>query len=120
MCRPFGTVHPTINVTAPVWGANASGIRARAWANETCVYIVVVNANQESSTEFALTVLSGPARDFAPPGEAATRLFDAKYNVSISATGHMHDHVEAGATNIYAAGPGSSCPYSMLKMAPGR
>ena len=122
MNRPFGTIHPTANVTAPNWHKNASGIRARAWRNAAvvdCVYIAVVNSNQDSATVFELSVLSGADRDFTPAGPNATRLFDAKYNVSISSdTGVMRDHIEAGGVNIYAAG--MSCPYEKLKMAPGR
>ena len=107
LAAPFETVHPSVNVTAPVWAANASGIRA--WRNESCVYLVVVNANEDSAADFGLSVTP------APLGQNATRLFDAKYSVQVSASGFVQDHIEAGGVNIYSCGVG--CP--TLSMKPG-
>ena len=109
LAAPFETVHPSVNITAPVWAANASGIRARAWRNESCVYLVVVNANEDSAADF------GPSVTPAPLGQNATRLFDAKYSVQVSASGFVQDHIEAGGVNIYSCGVG--CP--ALSMKPG-
>ena len=119
IAAPFGhlTSHPTVTVDVDPDlktvddAAGVYNIRARAWSTpaasattpSNCTFLVVVNLLENAPTQFSL-VLSPPPFNATP----ANRLFDATYDVNVSAGGRLRDWVAHGDTNIYRIGTG--CP----------
>ena len=116
LAAPFGSnPPPAIKVLSPTWAANASGIRARAWAaplfwplQTACTIVAVANANTRQHAEFTLLLQPAPVVSPDRQDTNATRIFDAIYNVTISAEGKMSDWIQAGGVNLYRFG--TACP----------
>ena len=111
---PFGSVPqlevvvvegtPLRQVTPRV--INGPVIRAHAWMEpcaDLCAHIVVASFDQGAPAQFTVRV-EGMGDMLPADGIDATRLFDASYNVTLESDGSLHDHIGAGATNVYEVG----------------
>lgn len=79
-------------------------VRAGLWlepCETTCAHVVVVNLHQRSFVQFSLS-LSGLEAKALPAN--ATRLFDASYNVTVTADGTLTDYIGPGDTSVYEVG----------------
>ena len=79
-------------------------VRAALWlepCETTCAHVVVVNLHQRSFVQFSLS-LTGLEAEALPAN--ATRLFDASYNVTVTADGTLTDYIGPGDTSVYEVG----------------